>query len=146
MIRWESFYWENVLPYDGIIYDAPIDTTFALYRPGNIKNKDFFKAIRTGALYIVRHLGWYETSKENQKYYNEKGNRASTSFNNKEIQKFRVGICNRLLQKQSLGLYYVIHQIGSRDFFRNNVTYWGIFKAGAYMLAKKIAMDFHILK
>lgn len=39
-------------------YDSLIDTTFALYRPG----ADFeYQAIRTGAPYQARHMGWYQT-------------------------------------------------------------------------------------
>ena len=34
IIRFESFYWEKRMQYQFPIYDAPIDTTFALYRPG----------------------------------------------------------------------------------------------------------------
>lgn len=34
IIRFESFYWEKRMQYQFPIYDAPIDTTFALYKPG----------------------------------------------------------------------------------------------------------------
>lgn len=34
IIRFESFYWEKRMKYQFPIYDAPIDTTFALYKPG----------------------------------------------------------------------------------------------------------------
>ena len=34
IIRFESFYWEKRMQYQFPVYDAPIDTTFALYKPG----------------------------------------------------------------------------------------------------------------
>ena len=34
IIRFESFYWEKRMQYLFPIYDAPIDTTFAQYKPG----------------------------------------------------------------------------------------------------------------
>jgi len=57
VIRWESFFYDKKLSMSPLLFDAEIDTTFALYRPGKIKN--FFYAIRTGYPYTARHLGWY---------------------------------------------------------------------------------------
>ena len=41
------------------VYHAPIDTTFALYPPGDA---EFYigPALRTGSPYLLRHLPWYE--------------------------------------------------------------------------------------
>ncbi len=61
---------------DNLLYRAPIDTTFALYRPrgkrrhanGNIE------MYRTGFPYMARHLPWYTDSinpDEEEKYYLE---------------------------------------------------------------------------
>ena len=59
VIDWESQFWETPLEPD--VYDAPIDTTFALYRPGTTHHS-IFRSIRTGGLYTARHLPWYQNS------------------------------------------------------------------------------------
>lgn len=43
---------------DRALYPAPIDTTFALYRPG-AAGGFWLRAMRTGAPYVARHLPWY---------------------------------------------------------------------------------------
>ena len=55
------------------MYLAPIDTTFALYRP-NIKGGAFFHdfMIRTGGQYQAKHLPWYnddDNLTEEERYY-----------------------------------------------------------------------------
>lgn len=103
--RYESFYWEDYINNsDGILYDAPIDTTFALYRPGTPGRNEsiFFNSIRTGYPYIARHLGWYindfaMTDYEKQYYLSEtKGN---TSHCKHEMDRFRVSVILSLLRK-----------------------------------------------
>lgn len=43
-------------------YQAPLDTTFALYRPSKSRvSKDFYKAVHVGGEYVARHLPWYST-------------------------------------------------------------------------------------
>ncbi|MCL7999184.1 glycosyltransferase [Brucella sp. 21LCYQ03] len=66
VIKWESRFFENPRKIREIsVYDAPIDTTFALYRPRkDWRNNDFYSAIRTGAPYTARHLPWYRDLKE----------------------------------------------------------------------------------
>lgn len=57
VIDWESqFSKKTVSPG---LFDAPVDTTFALYRPKTGFN---MRAVRTGAPYQARHLPWYEDS------------------------------------------------------------------------------------
>ncbi len=51
----EAGYW--LAPVDDMYYAAGIDTTFALYREGNIKHT--YSAIRTNKPYTARHLPWY---------------------------------------------------------------------------------------
>lgn len=59
--RWEAQFWKNRLDDPDELYDAPLDTTFALYRPGVIPaDRRWFSAIRTGFPYCARHLPWYE--------------------------------------------------------------------------------------
>lgn len=69
--EWESQYWTRPLEKD--LYRAPIDTTFALYRP-NIKWGSYIKdfMIRVGGDYTARHLPWYNDDgnlSEEEKYY-----------------------------------------------------------------------------
>lgn len=59
VVKWENQFWKNTLKTD--IFEALIDTTFALYRPGEKGGADLF-AIRTGGKYLARHLPWYENS------------------------------------------------------------------------------------
>jgi len=53
--RWERHFW--TLRFALNLYMAPIDTTFALYRPRSSFN--FEPAIRTGKPYVARHQPWY---------------------------------------------------------------------------------------
>lgn len=59
VINWEKQFWMKELEND--LYDALIDTTFALYRPGSKGGADG-PAIRTSGKYLARHLPWYENS------------------------------------------------------------------------------------
>jgi hypothetical protein len=56
VISHESNFWKNVAEEN--VYNAPIDTTFALYRPGRIGGY-WLRGMRTGGDYTARHLGWY---------------------------------------------------------------------------------------
>jgi O-antigen/teichoic acid export membrane protein len=55
------------------MYEAPIDTTFALHRPyALISTVGGYKMIRTGAPYEARHLPWYNNSQQltaEEQYY-----------------------------------------------------------------------------
>ena len=54
VLDWESQFWlDEVEP---SVYCAANDTTFALYRPSTPKGT--FAALRTGAPYVARHIGW----------------------------------------------------------------------------------------
>jgi hypothetical protein len=53
---WEGKFWkEDIEPN---VYSAPIDTTFALYRPGRMGGSEL-RALRTGGSYLARHISWY---------------------------------------------------------------------------------------
>lgn len=73
VIRAESIYWkEQVEPQ---VYNAPVDTTFALYRPLAKGNAEECPAYRTGGVYIAKHLPWYECSdqlSEESEYYKQR--------------------------------------------------------------------------
>jgi hypothetical protein len=75
---WEARFWSN--PIAPGIYDAGIDTTFALYRP--FTPFRLVPAIRTGPPYVARHLAWYVDSadpSEEERYYRARA-RADASF------------------------------------------------------------------
>jgi hypothetical protein len=60
VIDWEKRYWSK--PVTDKIFDAEVDTTFALYRPFTDGSKWVARAYRTGQPYVARHLPWYENS------------------------------------------------------------------------------------
>jgi hypothetical protein len=55
VVVWESQFWEQRLA--ARLYDAPIDTTFALYQRPTQHEID--RSIRTGYPYVARHTPWY---------------------------------------------------------------------------------------
>lgn len=71
VIAWESRFWEKQL--EPGVYDADIDTTFALYRPNvSVGSGPRGLRIRTGGNYTARHLPWYIDSaapSEEDRYY-----------------------------------------------------------------------------
>ena len=61
VIAHESQFWENEV--EPNVFEAQIDTTFALYRPFCKGKADKYqKTYRTGGKYIIRHLPWYVDS------------------------------------------------------------------------------------
>jgi len=82
VIRYEQRYWEKeVLPN---IFEAPIDTTFALYRPlSSLKGGHSFTmgALRCGFPYLARHRSWYIDSQklsDEDSYYAKTSNASSS--------------------------------------------------------------------
>jgi hypothetical protein len=72
VIFWEHRFFERKR--DEYLYWAPIDTTFALYRPrGKRKHANYnIEMYRTAFPYMARHLPWYidsENPGEEEKYY-----------------------------------------------------------------------------
>ena len=57
VINWENKHWLNKVDTD--VYDAPIDTTFALYRPFAMGEAEVCKAYRLAGNYTFLHLPWY---------------------------------------------------------------------------------------
>lgn len=74
VIKWESAFYKKALKGTSpALYKAPIDTTFALYRPRKEWKKGFAEAIRTGFPYQARHLPWYKDLNkltEEDRFYN----------------------------------------------------------------------------
>lgn len=60
VLDWERKFWE--MPVEKDLYDAEIDTTFALYRPFTNMGIWVPKSYRTGGKYLARHLPWYENT------------------------------------------------------------------------------------
>ena len=71
VIDWESRYFEH--PVDNGLYRAPIDTTFALYRPRiGLSRRVSLESYRMAAPYQIVHVPWYENSSaptEEENYY-----------------------------------------------------------------------------
>ena len=71
VIEWESAFYNNCL--EPGLYQADIDTTFALHRPyAVISTRGNFKMIRTGDPYMAYHMPWYNNSaklSEEEQYY-----------------------------------------------------------------------------
>jgi hypothetical protein len=60
VIDWELQFWKKEV--EKGVFDAPVDTTFALYKPYAKGNAEQCPAFRTGGKYLARHLPWYENS------------------------------------------------------------------------------------
>lgn len=85
--EWESQFWTAAV--EPGVYDAPIDTTFALHRPGT----DFAapgvlpnsaRSLRTGPPYVARHTAWYVDSRHldaEERYYREHARADVTHWN-----------------------------------------------------------------
>lgn len=70
VISWEKQFWRQQIA--DRLYEACIDTTFALYRPGT--PICLGPAIRTGEPYIARHVPWYFDNNnlpDEEEYYRE---------------------------------------------------------------------------
>lgn len=144
IIRFESFYWENRLPYKFTIYDAPIDTTFALYRPmqeGWDYKKQFYNGIRTGGQYIARHLGWYPNQYNQKWYYNDPELKESTSLCQEAIQGFQLQVISQIANKQGMDIFSLLKKICTTDFIRTHSSWASILYSIAYILAKKIKVS-----
>lgn len=106
VIRWESFFYDNVISYNPLLYDARLDTTFALYRPGLFDYNDmkvFEKGIRTGEPYEAHHLPWYwDMGKptDEQASYLEKGSVYGNSFfEENKLKRLNFSIINNLVER-----------------------------------------------
>jgi hypothetical protein len=81
---WEAQFWERELAPG--LYDAQIDTTFALYRPG--VPFEIHSGIRTGEPYLARHIAWYADSNaptDEERYYRERARADVTHWDASEL-------------------------------------------------------------
>ena len=87
VISWERNFWKKEIEKD--VYKAPIDTTFALYRPnakGPAYNHDF--TLRVGGVYTAKHMPWYNDDKNlsDEEIYYIMHSKTSTHWT-REVQK-----------------------------------------------------------
>jgi len=83
-ISWESQFWQR--PIAPRLYDAEIDTTFALYRTPGAYRRDH--ALRTGHPYLARHTTWYldDTAlPEDELYYRQHAERDLNNWSRDEL-------------------------------------------------------------
>ena len=59
VLAWETRHWKDSVEKN--VFNAPVDTTFALYRPRTLHNV-FAPALRTGEPYTMHHTPWYINS------------------------------------------------------------------------------------
>ena len=81
---WESQFWKHER--EPGVYEADIDTTFALYRRGQPVRGSV--ALRTGFPYVARHLAWYEDPDdptEEERYYRAHADQTINSWNNSDL-------------------------------------------------------------
>jgi hypothetical protein len=81
VLEWETPFWSRPLP-DGRWYDAPIDTTFAMYSIHKGWPGGFLGAVRAERPYTVRHLPFYltrENVSDEYRYYMEHASVVSSS-------------------------------------------------------------------
>lgn len=138
ILRAESFYWENCIAYgDFRIYDAELDTTFALYRPGMQKNNSvFYRAIRFGAPYVARHLGWYPNDYGQKEYYAQVV-KFSTSDSVQAMRGARYSVIRQLAAKDGADFYKLLKIICTVDFVEKYVGFGDTLKAFSYVMVKK---------
>lgn len=86
VMKWESKYWEKQIGKN--MYEADIDTTFGLYKPGYkiSKYSSFTKAVRVAGNFTAKHGGWYldpNHFSDEQKFYFKDNISTSWIFNEK---------------------------------------------------------------
>ena len=85
VILWEKQFFERKR--DEFLYWAPIDTTFALYRPHGKRRHAYFQIemYRTAFPYMARHLPWYidSTNPDEENRYYISQTLSKTSWSNK---------------------------------------------------------------
>ena len=73
---------------DKYLYEAPIDTTFAMYKPNSFGGY-WLKSLRTNFPYLARHLTWYDDRDHNEdKFYNQNIIKNSSFYANNRYTKY----------------------------------------------------------
>ena len=84
VVEWERQFWTN--QFKPGFYFAPIDTTFAVYRPGLGHQNG--RSLRSQPPYEARHMPWYENSSqptEEHAYYVEHADRLVSNWNSDRV-------------------------------------------------------------
>lgn len=135
IVRFESFYYDNVISLNPLLYDAMIDTTFALYKPG-IMN-DFYRGIRTGKPYIAKHLGWYfdseDLSDEQKSYLNKDGGFGNSFLKQEVIDNNNLLIASRLYNRNE-----IVDKYKRKIYSEFSVDFSKIYVYGAGEIGKKV--------
>ncbi len=93
VIEWENQFWKQRLEApagehkDAELFEAAIDTTFALYKPFTY-NYILHPSIRTGYPYVASHLPWYQHPAQvsaEEKYYRLRADGNVTSWNAEKV-------------------------------------------------------------
>ena len=99
VITWEKQFWQEV--YWPGYYKAPIDTTFAMYRPGGGHQNG--NSLRSAPPYVARHLPWYQDLSNlspEDAYYIEHSDRLITNWNSEKLPATVRAQLTRLRAKQ----------------------------------------------
>ncbi len=84
VLEWESTHWQKQV--ENNVFDALVDTTFALYKPLAFGNAEMCKAYRVGGEYEFLHLPWYIDSNnltEEEKFYRDNVSKTSSYWSSK---------------------------------------------------------------
>ena len=106
---WERQYYSSEVEH--LVYEAKIDTTFALYRP-NSKHSVKLPAIRTGGAYTAQHLPWYSDSlnlTDEEMYYKNNSIASVTTWGKENLPDAFKQETERMKEesnKESLSSYY----------------------------------------
>lgn len=86
---WEAQFWEKEI--EPGLFSAPIDTTFALYRPLQGRH-DVERAARTGFPYVAAHIPWYSDPhnlSEDEIYYRKCADPTISNWNRDVIPRWK---------------------------------------------------------
>jgi hypothetical protein len=92
---WERRFWANTL--EPGLYAAPIDTTFALYRPDVGFQID--TAIRTGEPYTAHHTAWYidsDNPSDEERWYRARARPEVNHWNGEELPEWLAEAVERI--------------------------------------------------
>ena len=99
VITWESQFWRDQL-IPGF-YSAPIDTTFAMHRPGG--GHQNAKSLRSAPPYTARHIPWYQdlaNQTDEDKYYIKHSDHLITNWNTEKLPAAVQAILTKLRAEQ----------------------------------------------
>jgi hypothetical protein len=89
VIEWETRFWKDEISPG--LFRAPIDTTFAMYRP-LVGHHDNSLAIRTGPPYVAQHEPWYhDTAKPSveQAFYRDHSDPLFSNWNGETLARWK---------------------------------------------------------